>query len=154
MNKNLLANKKIIQDDFHLNGTITVGSRTEDMTNGQYTYFYGVLRDYNASVPNAVWKPLANFGQLEGIEIINGFYSDKNNVNTSVSTVLTIMNNIDTTKYENKTFTITRLDTNLSCSFTYAYNDVKESYAMSSSANTFFNSSDVGKIITIQLEIV
>lgn len=152
--KDLLLNRSKQSNGFHFTGNITVGSRTEDMTNGQYVYFYGFLRDYNTSTPGgSTWKPLANFGQLQGIEIINGLYSDKNNVNTTVETALTLMNNIDTTKYENKTFTITRLDTNLSYSFTYAYNELKETYTISSIANTFFDSSDVGKTITVQLVI-
>lgn len=136
--KKLLLDRSKQSDDFHFTGNIIVGSITGDMTNGQYVYYSGFLRDYNTSTPGAIaWKPQANFGQLQGIEIINGLYSDRNSVNTAVETVLTLMSNIDTTKYENKTFTITRLDTNLSCSFTYTYSEYKQVYQMSTTETTF-----------------
>ena len=156
--KELLLNKSKQSDGFHFTGNITVGSRTEDMTNGQYVYFYGFLRDYNSSTSSAMWKPLANFGQVQGLEIINGLYSDKNNVNASVSTQLTIMDNVDMTKYENKTFTITRLDTGQVVSTRYVYTEVegapeKSGWGWEQINSMLFTSADVGKTISIQLGI-
>lgn len=156
--KELLLNRSKQSDGFHFTGNITVGSRTEDMTNGQYVYFYGFLRDYNSNTSNAMWSPGANFGQVQGLEIINGLYSDKNNVNASVSTQLTIMDNVDMTKYENKTFTITRLDTGQVVSTRYVYTEVegapeKSGWGWEQINSMLFTSADVGKTITVQLEI-
>lgn len=151
MNKNLLANKKIIQDDFHLAGNITVGRVVETSDSSQIPCI-GVCKDYETSNSLTFGCPVSsNFGSCS-IPIINALYS--HNANDNV-TCFSLMSNIDTTKYEDKTFNVTRLDTNLSLSFSYTFNQYKESYTLRQDGyKTIFTSADVGKTISIEIEIV
>lgn len=162
MNKNLLANKKIIQDDFHLSGTITVGYHRDYYDNGQYRDFYGFYMGQEEAAGVSITILTTPTGATT-VPLLSALYSHLCNYNSYTPTDVRLNALKDLTPYENKTMTVTRLDTGLSFKALITYEVITGEYAKEGWSYTlqdvdanyfmFFTSSDNGKTISINIDI-
>lgn len=155
--KKLLLNRSKQSSGLHLSGTVTVGYRQEDMTNGQYFYAYGITKWTQSTVPDGVFitfLPTSPIGS-SSISSLGVLYSSTTNYNTIKSTTFYLYAE-DLSIFENKTVTVTRLDTGLSFTASFLYSEDKQQWMweiIQPTSFLFFTSSENGKTISISIDM-
>lgn len=142
MNKNLLYKDltippEPIEDDYHISADITVGQYigTNERHYGYNNYAGKLFGEcYNNKI-----------AQLTGADTtLNG-----------VRTIQTVLNLINNNKYENMTARVSRLDSKITITLRCNYLQDKDIYSWDDGGSEImiFNSSDVGKTISVYIEI-
>lgn len=160
--KKLLLDRSKQSDGFHLSGTVTVTYHHDYYSNGQYRDFYGFSMGQEETASVDITMATTPFGATT-VPLLSALFSDWCNYNSYKDTTVRLNALKDLTPYENKTMTVTRLDTGLSFKALITYEVITGEYAKEGwryalqdvDVNNFlfFTSSDNGKIISITIDI-
>jgi hypothetical protein len=156
--KELLLNRSNQGSGFHLSGTVTVGYRAEDMTNGQYLYEYGMTKWTQSTAPDDVYIPVLPTSPIgsSSIPSLGVLYSSHTNYNSIKSTTFYLYAE-DLSIFENKSVIVTRIDTGLSFTASFLYDAENKQKWMweiiQPTSFLFFTSSENGKTISISIDM-
>ena len=160
--KKLLLDRSKQSDGFHLSGTVTVAHHHDYYDNGQYRDFYGFSMGQEETASVDITAAVTPFGATT-VPLLSALYSHFCNFNSYTPTDVRLNALKDLTPYENKTMTVTRLDTGLSFKALITYEVITGEYAkegwrydlqdVDDSYFMFFTSSDNGKTISINIDI-
>ena len=139
MKEILLKAKQVVQDDYHISANITVGAHDASSSGDGSSMNYGYCEDVTGQCTN------------EKIQRLWGSHLTLSDGSINRTTYLILNTN---SQYDNKIAKISRLDNQVIVTMQYTYYEDKQEYQWVNNNNTpIFNQSDVGKTISVYIEI-